>query len=353
MITRSLILKTVLPLGLIILGVYGLGHYIYAKYSHNGQEQGMPPTGVKVAVAVSQKWQPQVQATGTLNAQQGVMLKAEAAGRITKINVQSGQTVKAGDILFEINPDILKAQLAAAQAKSDLSTGDYSRAVKLYGVKVLSKQDLDTALANKNADLANVNAVKAQLEQNIVRAPIAGKLGLRLFNLGDYIKQEQPLINLQSVEHLRVDFSIPSNFAVLVKPGDKVFIRTDAYPNKDFQGLVTAIDTAEDVSTRTVAVRADVPNPENALIPGNFVQVTLYSGPPVSYATVPQLAVVYDVASNAVFIIQKGVAAKKPIVIAEQNSQQVAIKSGINVGDQVITEGQLKIGEGSPVYAIH
>jgi len=350
---RQLILKIVLPVGLIMLGIYGLVHYFQSKYSNNGQGQGMPPTGVKAVAAVLQKWQPQVQATGTLNAQQGIMLKAETAGRITKINVQSGQTVKAGDVLFEINPDILKAQLAAAQAKSELTKGDYARAVKLYGLKVLSKQDLDTAFANKNADLANVEAIKAQLEQNIIRAPISGKLGLRLFNLGDYIKAEQPLINLQSVDHLRVDFSIPSNFAVIVNPGDKVFIHSDAYPNKEFQGVVTAKDTAVDVNTRTVAVRADVPNPNGALIPGTFVQVTLYSGSPVSYVTVPLVALVYDVSSNAVYIINKGVADKKTVQVVEQNSQQAALKSGVNAGDQVITEGQLKIGEGSPVYAVH
>lgn len=354
MLSRRLVLTKIIPGVLILLGLYGIGHYFYAKF-HNGSagENQMPPTGVKTAVVVMQNWQPQVQATGTLNAEQGIMLKAETSGRITKINVQSGETVKAGDVLFEINPDVLKAQLAAAQAKADLSKGDYDRAIRLYQLKVLSKQDLDTAMSNKTADIANVEAIKAQLNQNIVRAPISGKLGLRLFNLGDYIKPEQPLINLQSIDNLRVDFSIPSKFAVLVNPGDKVFIHSDAFPNKDFEGTVTAKDTAVDINTRTVAVRARVPNPEGSLIPGNFVQVTLYSGKSLAYATIPQIALVYDVSNTAVFVIEKGHAVKKNVEVVEQNAQQAAVQSGLKSGDSVITEGQLKIGEGSAVYAIH
>ena len=309
---------------------------------------------VKTVTAKIESWQPQIQATGTLKARQGIMLKAEASGRITKINVQSGQQVKAGDILFEINPDVLKAQLASAQAKSDLTEGDYKRAVDLYKLKVLSRAELDIALSKKNSDAAYTAQIKAQLEQNIIRAPISGKFRINFYLIWEIIfKPEQALVNLQAFDQLRVDFSVPANKASQIKAGDKIALHSDAYPHKKFEGKVTAVDSAVDTNTRLVAVRADMDNSHHQLLPGNFVQVTLYSSAAKSYVTVPQNAVVYDLSDTYVYIIEKNHAVKKLVKIIEQNDSQAAIVSGIENGDNVIIEGQLKIAEGSPVYAVH
>ncbi len=333
----------------IVIGFY---HH-KAGASTGGPGDGMPPTAVKTAIAKTQSWQPQIQATGTLNAENGIMLKAETTGRVTKIFFESGQKVKAGDPLLEINPDILKAQLNAAEAQARLTAGNYDRALKLYDRKVLSQQDLDTALANKHSDAAKTEQIRAQLAQNLIHAPISGKLGLRLFNLGDYIKEGQNLVNLQSTDLLRVDFSIPGNKLYEVHPGDKVIVHYDAYPHQSFEGKVTALDSAIDPATRSVSVRAEIPNPEGKLFPGDFVQVNLYAGNPRPLLTIPQLAVIYEATENYVYIVEKDHAVKKPIEIAEQNSDQAALKSGLQAGDVVVTEGQLKIGDGAPVHAIH
>ncbi|MFI5205928.1 MAG: efflux RND transporter periplasmic adaptor subunit, partial [Candidatus Paceibacterales bacterium] len=230
--------------------------------------------------------------------------KAETAGRITKIYVESGQKVKAGDPLFEINPGILQAQLASAQAQVELDSGNYDRAIKLAKRGDLSQQDLDTALANKNAAIANADAIKAQLTENIIRAPFSGTLGIRLFNLGDYINQGQSLINLQSLDPLRVDFVVPEQYANQVHVGDKLTIHNIAFPNKNFSGEVTAVDSAIDLSTRTLAVRARVPNPDQKLLPGNFVQVSLSVGNPQPMVTIPQVAVVYEADANYVYTVK-------------------------------------------------
>lgn len=345
---------------LVLIILFCIVYFFDAHSSKKNAENTVFSIGVKCVKANKQNWQPQIQATGTVGANQGIMLKSEIAGNVTKINIHSGQTVKAGDLLFEINPAILNAQLTAAQAKANLSAGDYQRAIKLLSKKALSQQEADRALAQKNQDTATVNAIKAELDQHIVRAPISGKLGLILFNLGDYIHIGQNLINLQSSENLRVDFYIPENKLSQVSLGNKVDIQTDSpigisnANNSTIQGNVTAIDTAIDANTRSIAIRANIPDRyASLLLPGNFVQVILYAGKTKPYVTIPQQAVVYDIDSHYVYILQKDHVIKKSVVLAEQNSDSVAIQSGVQQGDQVIIEGQLKIEEGSPAHAIY
>jgi len=338
--------KIIITIAIVL--ILSIGWHYYAK-RRAALAGGMPPTPVVAIAAKLQNWQQQVQATGSLNAFQGVMLKSEVAGRVTKINFSSGQTVKAGDLLLEIDPGILQAQLVAAQAKATLSSGDYQRAIELFKRGVLAKQDLDTALSTQNSDAANVDALKAQLAQNIIVAPFDGRLGLRLINLGDYISPGKPLVNLQTLNPMRVDFSVSENYLGQIAPGDKLQIQSDAFPNQIFTGNVKAIDSAVDPATRTISLRAIIANPEGKLLPGSFVQVTLMAGKPQLLITIPQLAVVYDSAGNYVYVINHGHAAKKIISIVQQNDTQVAVTGNIKAGDQVITEGQLKIMDGAPV----
>lgn len=333
---------------IIILLIFSTGWHYYAK-TKAGHNAGMPPTPVVVSTAKMQGWQQQIQATGTLSPFQGVMLKSEVAGRVTKINFSSGQNVKTGDLLLEIDPGILQAQLVAAQAKATLSSGDYQRAIALYKRGVLSKQDLDTALSTQNADAANVEAVNAQLAQNVITAPFDGKLGLRLINLGDYISPGESLVNLQTLNPLRVDFSVPENYLSQIAPGDALQIQSDAFPNQIFTGNIKAVDSAVDPSTRTISLRAIIANPDQKLLPGSFVQVTVLAGKPQQFITLPQLAVVYDATGNYVYIVDHNQAEKKDITIIQQNNAQVAVTGEIKPGDQVVTEGQLKIMDGAPV----
>lgn len=309
-------------------------------------------TEVEAAVAKPQEWKTQIQASATVNAIQGVMIKSQVAGNVTKIYFHSGQDVQAGDILLEINPGILKANLIAAQAKADLMAGDYERAVALFKRGALSKQDQDTALANKASADADLQAVKAQLDQNIITAPFAGKLGITQYNLGDYINIGQALVNLQSIDMLRVDFSIPQNNSSEVKAGDVVLVQSDNVPGVTFQGQVSAIDTAVDISTRTVAVRAEIPNPNQKLLPGSFAQVTLNAGAANNFITIPQIAVIYDPNGNYVYKIVNDKAVKTPIKILHENKHEVAV-TGLNNGDVVVTQGQLKIFDGANVHASH
>jgi membrane fusion protein (multidrug efflux system) len=231
-------------------------------------------------------------------------------------------------------------------------SGDYERAIALFKRGALSKQDTDTALANKQSAEADLEAVKAQLAQNIITAPITGKLGLTQFNLGDYINVGQALINLQAIDTLRVDFSVPQNNAAEIAVGDVVSLQSDSFPNETFAGKVSAVDTAVDINTRTVAVRAKLPNPDQKLLPGSFVQVTLTAGQQKLLTSIPQVAVVYDANGNYVYKVVNDKALKTPITILHENKHDVAVK-GLNNGDVVVTQGQLKISDGANVHATH
>jgi membrane fusion protein (multidrug efflux system) len=346
---RALIILATL---LLVLGISLWKGWEYFVAIKTAEYMAHMKTNVVVATAKPQDWQTKLQASGTLNATQGVMLKSQVSGNVTKIYFHSGDNVKAGDILLEINPGILKANLAAAQATADLNSGDYERAIALFKRGALSKQDLDTALANKASAEANLQAVKAQLAENIITAPVSGKLGLTQYNLGDYITVGQQLVNLQSIDTLRVDFSVPQNNASEVGVGDKVTVQSDSFPDETFQGTVSAVDTAVDINTRTVAVRAHIPNPNGKLLPGSFVQVTLDAGGTKMLVSIPQVAVVYNANGNYVYKVVNGKAIKTSIKILQENKHQVAV-TGLNNGDVVVTQGQLKIHDGANVHATH
>jgi len=347
---RKVIFILVILLVIAIAAKRGFDLYVGMKKAEYMADMKTP---VEAATVVNQDWPTKIQATGTLNAEQGIMLKSEAAGIVTAVYFKSGQTVKAGAPLLDIDPGILKAQLAAAQAQADLTSGDYGRAIELFKRGALSKQDMQTALANKQADAAKVQALQAQLNHNVIKAPISGKLGLKLFNLGDYITIGQSLVNLQSIDPLRVDFSVPENNVGEINKGDTVVLSTGNNTTQTFTGTVSAVDSAINIDTRTLSVRADVPNPAQKLLPGMFVQVTLYTtGAGKPLATVPQIAVVYDANGDYVYKIVDDKALKIPVKIIKENKQQVAV-TALQAGDRVVTQGQLKIHEGALVHAIH
>lgn len=310
----------------------------------------VPATFVDVVTVQPSTRQDQVVATGSLVSIPGISVRPEISGRITKINFKSGDTVAAGDPLVEINPDLIKAQLAQAQARVQLTRLQFERASKLYKTADISKNDFDIALANYDAARAQVEYSQAQLRQVNIVAPFFGKLGLSQVNLGDYVNAGQSVIvNLQLLDPLRVDFSISEAYLGKVRVGQVVSLRTDAYPNETFTGKVEAIESLINQDNRTLNVRASVPNKDGKLLPGTFVESTLQFGLQQRLIIIPQTAVVYTPEANYVFKVVDGKAVKVAVVIGERDSDNIIIKSGIKEGDVIVTAGQLKIHEGSPV----
>lgn len=312
---------------------------------------GMPPPVVETTPVKLQTWQTTITAIGTLNANQGVVIKPEISGRVTAIYFHSGDFVKAGTPLLQIFPDIIQAQLAAAQAKEVLSKANYGRAQLLFKKKVFAEADLDSALSAYKSDVANVAQNTALLNQALIRAPFSGHLGLRQVNVGDYLNAGQTtIVNLEAYDPIRVDFSVPEAYLSQLATGQKVLLNSQSYPNKVFTGQVYAFDSAIDPNTRALAVRASASNPKGELLPGGYVDVTLQMGAAQKFITIPETALGFDDNGVYVYKVVNGIAIKTRIKAGIHQNNQVQVLSGLSPGDVIVAAGQFKInGDKSPV----
>ena len=307
-----------------------------------------PPVVVGATTVVLQSWQETIQTVGSLSASQGIVLKPETSGRITAVYFHSGETVKAGDPLIQLNPDILKAKFDAAKAQTQLSAADYQRALTLYKQKVFAKADLDKALASYRANQAQQAQAQAAFDQTLIRAPFSGRLGLRVVDLGDYLDPSKTIVNLDAIDPLRVDFRIPGTDVGKVALGAQVIIHSSAYPDQAFTATVYAIDSQIDVATRSLGVRASLSNTQQRLLPGAFVDVSLHVAQPQALATVPETAVNNDDSGSYVYRIINHRAIRTPVTIAFQRDGKIGL-TGLQAGEQIISVGGFKVLDKAPV----
>lgn len=312
----------------------------------------IPPAFVETTTVQDVMHLDQVSSTGTLVSVPGIVVKPEISGRITKIYFKSGDIVPSGAPLIEINPDIVRAQLVKAEADLNLDKLNFERSSQLYKSHDISKSDFDKAQADYSSAKAQVESVQAQLRQTVIVAAFAGKLGISQVNIGDYVNAGQSIVNLQTINPLKVDFSIPEICHSKVAVGQQVSLRTDAYPQEVFIGTVEALESLVNLNNRTLNIRANVPNEKLKLIPGSFVEATLKFSEQKAIM-VPQTSVVYSTDGNYVYKVVAGKAEKSPVVLGEKDSNNVVVKSGLKVGDVVVTVGQLKIQPGASVVIVN
>lgn len=317
------------------------------------KKPAMPPAVVEAAIVQPTSDQQKIVATGTVTAVPGIVVRAEASGRITNIFFKPGDDVVAGAPLVEINPDPLKADLEQAQANEKLAQLNFDRYAKLYATHVVSKADYDQYSANLTSAKANVDLAKANLRETAIVAAFSGRLGLNLVNLGDYVSVGQDIVNLQSLTPIYVDFAMPEVYTSKIAAGQKVYAHSDAYPNETFEGEVSAYDPLVNATNRSINVRALIPNKEKKLLPGGFVEVTALVGSPQKVISIPQTAVVYAPEGNYVYKVVKDHAVKVPVTLGKRDQQNIIIEQGLVGGEQIVTSGQLKIaGDGSQVVVI-
>ena len=329
---------------LVLIGVSAL---FYAKQVPLSMRT--PPVVVEATKVMLAPWQESIQAVGNLSASQGIVVKAETSGRITAIYFHSGDSVKAGDPLVQINPAILKAQLDAAVAQTELSRADYQRGLTLYKKKVFAKADLDKLAASYHANLAKQAQMQAAFDQTLIRAPFSGRLGLRGVNQGDFIDPSKPIANLEAIDPLRVDFNIPGTQASQVTIGSKVLIHSDAYPNKIFVAKVYALDSQIDSDTRSLAIRASLNNTQEQLLPGAFVDVSIQVGQAQTLAIVPETAVNVDQNGSFVYRIIDHKAIKTPVTIRFHQDEKIGLITGLHAGDTLISVGGFKVNPNASV----
>lgn len=291
-------------------------------------------------------------AVGTLDANESVVVRSEIAGRISAIHFVEGQFIQKAEILFELDSTEYQAQVAQSKATVELSRMNYERAKQLYQEKLISQQaydEIETKLKESEASLA---LAKARLDKATIRASFGGRLGLRQVSLGDYVQPGQTIVNLEDLSSLKVDFRIPEIYLGRVKAGQKVDVQVDAFSDRTFTGKIYAIDPRIEEATRTILMRARIPNPEGQLRPGMFARVSIVLGERPNAILIPEQAVVPMGQDNFVFRVVDGKAALTKIKIGLRRVGEVEILEGLTPKDTVVTAGQMKIRDGAPIMIL-
>ena len=357
MIKRMLVM--LILVGAVLGGAFGFKAFVDVKVKEFMAGAGNPPQTVSTTRAVVAQWQPQLEAVGSLRAVRGADLSLEVPGVVEEINFQSGDEVQAGAVLLRLRGDDEIAKLESLEAVARLSQINYDRDVKQLKAQAISQAVVDNDEANLRNNKAQVAQQKAIVDKKILRAPFAGQLGLRQVDLGQYLGAGTAIVTLQSLTPIYVDFLLPQQAFERIKVGQAVAAKVDAYPGKAFSGAITAINPRVDAATRNVQVRVTLENADHKLLPGMYATVDIDTGAPQSLVTLPQTAISYNPYGNLVYLVDdKGKdAAGKPLLVARQTfvttgatrGDQVSVLKGVKEGDTVVTSGQMKLRNGSPL----
>ena len=340
-------------------GVFGFKAFVDEKVKEYMAGAGNQPQTVSTTRAVVAQWQPQLEAVGSLRAVRGADLSLEVPGVVEAIDFQSGDEVEAGAVLLRLRGDDEIAKLESLEAVARLSQINYDRDLKQLKAQAISQAVVDNDEANLRNNKAQVAQQKAIVDKKVLRAPFAGQLGLRQVDLGQYLSAGTAIVTLQSLTPIYVDFLLPQQAFERIKVGQAVVAKVDAYPGKTFSGAITAINPRVDAATRNLQVRLTLANADHKLLPGMYATVDIDTGAPERLVTLPQTAISYNPYGNLVYLVDdKGKdAAGKPLPVARQTfvttgatrGDQISILKGVKEGDVVVTGGQMKLRNGSPL----
>jgi membrane fusion protein (multidrug efflux system) len=311
-----------------------------------------PPETVASAVVQEEKWQDTIPAVGSVSAAQGVTVAPEIAGTVSAIAFESGATVKQGDLLVKLDTTAEDAQLRAAEAQTAWAKVSAERLRKLQADKTVSQSELDQAEAALTQAQANADTIRATIEKKTIRAPFAGKLGIRLVNLGERLDAGKGIVSLQSLSPLFVDFSLPQQELARLQTGLKVTAVSDTYPDKVFEGELAVISPDLDAVTRSVRVRAKFENADERLRAGMFVRVSVILPEAQAVLAIPATAVLSAPSGDTVFIITGGtnlVVQQKLIRTGRVHGDFVSVEEGLKAGDRVVSAGIFKLRNGMSV----
>ena len=317
-----------------------------------------PPEAVTSVVVKREVWPSTTGVIGTMEAVRGVMVSADLPGSVARINFDSGKSVRAGDVLVELDTRQERAQLAALEAQRDLAKVNFARMEQLVKQGVISRMEYDQATAQQRQTEANVGEIRATIERKTIRAPFSGTLGIRKVNLGQYLSAGSAVVQLQALNPIYVNFGLPQQALGQVRVGRNLRVTSDDLAGKTFTGRVTAVDSVVDAATRNVQVQATLANPEGKLQPGMFVHVEVALGASRSVVTLPASAISYAPYGDSVYVITdlkdpkgqtyRGVR-QQFVKVEGSRGDQVGIVSGLNPGDEVVTSAVFKLRNGAAV----
>jgi membrane fusion protein, multidrug efflux system len=315
--------------------------------------QGPPPVVVTAAHAEQQSWQAQLDAVGALGAVQGVQVTTEVGGLVSAIYFESGQRVEKGARLVQLSTDADEARLASLRAQAKQARSDLQRQRTLSRQGLVAQAELEQSATTLESLEAQASEQRALIDKKRIEAPFTGQLGIRQIDLGEYLPPGSPIVVLESVTPIHVNFSLPEQHYGRVSPGQQLDVRVPAYPEKTFQGVVTAVSPRVDDNTRNFAVQGRLANESGDLRPGMSIHVSVGLEARDSVIALPATAVSYSPYGSSVYVVQqKGEAqptvARKFVELAERRGSRIAVE-GIAPGTLVVTAGQMKLFDGAPV----
>jgi membrane fusion protein (multidrug efflux system) len=347
------VIVALVGLFLIILGIKATQMWTMISA---GKKMVLPPTTVTSADVKQGDWQPMLTAVGSISPVQGAMISAELAGTVAEINFQSGALVKKGEVLLKLDASAEVAQMRSAQADAELAKNDLDRARDLAARKVISAAEFDAAQSKFTQKKAAVENMQSAIDKKQIHAPFDGTAGIRAVNPGQMVKVGDPLVSLQALGQVFVDFSLPQQQLAAVKPDLPVKVRTDAIPDREFEGTLTAVNSWIDPTTRNVTLQATLDNPDHALRAGMFARVTVLLPQKDSTLYIPATAVSYAPFGNSVFVIEKKrdeKTGKEDLVLRQQfirtgetRGDFVAVTNGLKADEQVVSTGVFKLRNG-------
>ena len=345
----------------LLLGlIFGFNQLKTFMIKHFIAGMGLPPATVSTMVVETTPWQPKLSSVGNVRAFRGVDLSTEIGGLVQTVPIKSGMDVKEGDLLIKLNDASDVAQLNSLKAQADLAKVINERDRQQLAIQAISKNVFDTSKADAKSKQAQVEQQTALVAKKNLKAPFSGRVGIVVINPGQFVNPGDKLLTLQTLDPIFVDFNLPQSNAEQIQVGQEIVVTTDAFKDASFTGKVTAVSPKVDANTRNIQIEAQLANPDKKILPGMFANVNIKLGDEVKMLTLPQTAVTYNPYGSTVFIAKptgKKDKQGKPALEAQQvfvttgptRGDQVAILKGIEEGATVVTSGQLKLKNGTPL----
>jgi membrane fusion protein (multidrug efflux system) len=345
----------------LLLGlIFAFNQFKTFMIKHFISGMGLPPATVSTKVIAAEPWQPKLTSVGNIRAFRGVDLSTEIGGLVLTVPIKSGIDVKEGDLLIKLNDASDVAQLNSLRAMADLAKVINERDKQQLAIQAISKNVFDTSTADAKSKQAQVEAQIALVAKKNLKAPFSGRIGIVSINPGQFVNPGDKLLTLQTLDPIFVDFNLPQSNAEQIQVGQEIVVTTDAFKDASFTGKITAVSPKVDTNTRNIQVEAQIANPDKKVLPGMFANVNIKLGDEVKLLTLPQTAVTYNPYGSTVFIAKPTGKKDKqgnPALEAQQvfvttgaaRGDQVSILKGLDEGATVVTSGQLKIKNGTPL----
>jgi membrane fusion protein (multidrug efflux system) len=345
----------------LLLGlIFGFNQLKTFMIKHFIAGMGLPPATVSTMVVETTAWQPKLSSVGNVRAFRGVELSTEIGGLVQTVPIKSGMDVKEGELLIKLNDASDVAQLNSLKAQADLAKVINERDKQQLAIQAISKNVFDTSKADAKSKQAQVEQQTALVAKKNLKAPFSGRVGIVMINPGQFVNPGDKLLTLQTLDPIFVDFNLPQSNAEQIQVGQEIVVTTDAFKGASFTGKITAVSPKVDTNTRNIQIEAQLANPDKKILPGMFANVNIKLGDEVKMLTLPQTAVTYNPYGSTIFIAKptgKKDKQGKPALEAQQvfvttgptRGDQVAILKGVEEGATVVTSGQLKLKNGTPL----